>query len=277
MAKEKKQELTLFDQIQTKLDRSTSTVVELRTAMWAPIEKISKASITYKDFIANKNVRKIQTSWGEVEIRNRLLTQTHKDIFDAIFTFKKETKILANGKIALYFTPYEILNELGKSTTHYTWLKQKIDEIADARLKYINNGDEYSFSIFSKVAYSEKKGMYGIVIDEDYQRFFVNSLTLDYSRYIKDIALINDALIKAIIKFFLTHDTRNYPFRIGFEEVMKSVGYPIDSDRQISSAKNSVYSFTEKLAEYTIEYNKKDQMFEYHGKENVYFTKALTL
>lgn len=279
MAKDKeKYEVTLFDTIQQKIERSTSTVAELRVAMWAPIEKISEKSVTYKDFVENKNIRKIKTSWGELEIRNRLLTQTHKDIFDAILTVAKETKVLKNGKIALYFTPYEILEFLGKSTTHYTWLLEKIKEIADAKINYKNNnGDQYLFNILSTVAFSEKRGLYGVTIDEDYMRFFANSLTLDYSKYVKDIALIDDALIKAIIKFFLTHDARDYPFKISLLELLKTVGYPSDSTRQVSSAKSSIYKHKEKLEEYTITYDKKNQVFAYFGKENIYFTASLNI
>lgn len=276
MAKEK--QLSLFDNIQNKIERSTSTVDELRIAMWAPVTQITKASVTYKDFIANKNVRTLKTSWGEVEIRNRLLTQTHKDIFDAILSTNKEIKVLDSGKVAIYFTLYEILDELDKSTTNNKWLKDKIDEISDVKIKYRNNdGDEYSFSIFSKMAFSNQMGKYGVVVDEDYLKFFVNSLTLDYSKYVKDIARVEDALIKAMIKFFLTHDTRNYPFRISLLEILKTVGYPCDSETQITSAKRSIYKNKEKLEEYTILYDKKSSTFEYHGKENVYFTRSLDL
>lgn len=277
MAKENKQ-VTLFGEIQTKFERSTSTVQELRIAMWAPIAKISSISTTYKDFVANKNIRTIKTAWGEVEVRNRLLTQAHKDIFDTILSRNKEVKILKNGKVAIYFTPYELLDQLGKSTSNYSWLKEKIDEIGDARIKYkTNENDEYSFSIFSKVAFSEKRGLYGVVMDEDYLKYFLGSLTLDYSTYVKDIALIDDALIKAIIKFFLTHDAREYPFRISLLELLKTVAFPIDSDRQIRSAKESIYANIKKLESYTIVYDKKIQLFEYHGKENIYFTKPLNL
>jgi len=277
MAKDK-QQLSLFDNIQNKIERSTSTVGELRCAMWAPVTQITKTSITYKNFIENKNIRAIKTSWGEMEVRNRLLTQTHKDIFDSILTNNRETKIVSHGRVAIYFTPYEVLDQLGKSTTHYTWLKEKIDEIADVKIKYKNNeGDEYSFNIFNKVAYSEKRGLYGVIIDEDYLKYFLNSLTLDYSKYVKDIAMIDDALIKAIIKFFLTHDARDYPAKMGLMEILKTVGYPIDSDRQISSAKSSIYKHIKKLEEYTILYSKKTQLFKYFGKENIYFTKPLNI
>lgn len=276
MAKEK--QLSLFDNIQNKIERSTSTVDELRCAMWAPISQITKASQTYKDFVANKNIRFLKTSWGEMEVRNRLLTQTHKDIFDSILTNFKETKVMSNGKVAIYFTPYEILDELGVTKTNYNWLKDKIDEIADVKIKYKNNdGDEYSFNIFNKVAYSEKRGLYGVVIDDDYLKFFLNSLTLDYSKYVKDIAMIDDALIKAIIKFFLTHDARDYPFKMGLMEILKTVGYPCDSTRQISSAKGAIYKNIIKLEEYTISYDKKNELFAYFGKENIYFTKSLNI
>ena len=72
---------SLFD-VLDKIERSTSTVEELRVPIFAPVVQIAKNSSTYKEFIQNKNVRKIKTKWGEVEIRNRLLTQVHKDLLD---------------------------------------------------------------------------------------------------------------------------------------------------------------------------------------------------
>ena len=274
-----KQEMTLFDKVITKIERSTSTVDELRIAMWAPIEKISKASTTYKDFIANKNVRKIKTSWGEVEVRNRLLTQTHKDIFDGIFTCRKNEKHLEDGRVAMYFSLYQLQQLLGiEPGKNNKWLKQKIEEIADARIKYVSStGDEFSFGIFAEVAYSEVESSYGVIFSNLYLQYFTNSLTINYGEYVSDIASINDALIKAIIKFFLTHDARNYPFRISFNELIKSVGYPTDSPNQIKQARASINKNRQKLEEYCIYYDKQSSLFEYHGKENIQFTKPLKL
>jgi hypothetical protein len=39
-----------------KFEQSNATVSELRTGIWAPIDKISANSITYRNFIENKSL-----------------------------------------------------------------------------------------------------------------------------------------------------------------------------------------------------------------------------
>ena len=271
-----KKEITIDNYVKRKLTESHSTVDELRIGVWAPISKLTKASTTYKNFVANKNVRILQTPWGKVEIRNRILTQIHKDIFDAIISNKSNIRTLSNGYVAVYFSLYNVLKILGKSTSNQKWLKDKIDEISDVRIKLINNDkDTISFNILAKVAWSESQSMYGIIIDNDYLNFFLKSLTIKYSNRLYSIARIHDSLIKAIIRFFLTHNVEKYPFSIKLNKLLISVGYPLESTRQMSSAKTSVNKYTNQLKKFEIYYDKKSMIFSYKGVDYISFSNPI--
>ena len=78
-----------FD-IVKKFENSNATVSELRTGVFAPIEKISSKSKTYTQFIENQKKRFIETSWGKTVIKGNILTQTHRDLLDCLFAGAKE-------------------------------------------------------------------------------------------------------------------------------------------------------------------------------------------
>ena len=73
MAKRKQQitvaqQQDLFNFDVNKFENFNATVNELRTGIYAPIEKISTNSITFKKFVQNKKRRSILSSWGEVHV-----------------------------------------------------------------------------------------------------------------------------------------------------------------------------------------------------------------
>jgi len=108
MPNKKPLQKSLFENVEDKIKYSTSSVEELRVPIYAPVKQLPPQSSAAIEFKKNNNVRTIQTKWGHVEIRNRLVTQTHKDIMDLISTYNKKIKRLDDGTIALYFSQSEI-------------------------------------------------------------------------------------------------------------------------------------------------------------------------
>ena len=120
----KKTQLTLEFDVIRKFEKTLTTANELRTGIFAPIDKISANSKTYKDFIANNRKRTIETSWGKTIVKGNILTQTHRDLLDCIIADAKEVKELEGGAIAVYFSTTEILKSYsGKTNTNTKWLK----------------------------------------------------------------------------------------------------------------------------------------------------------
>jgi hypothetical protein len=64
-----------------KIEKYNATTDELRTGMFAPIEKLTKNSATYKKFVENGKKRSVMTSWGDMTIKQQILTQVHRDLY----------------------------------------------------------------------------------------------------------------------------------------------------------------------------------------------------
>lgn len=270
--KNRKKTPVLFDIVE-KIEKSTSTVEELRVPIFAPIQKISANSKTFKEFMEKKKRRTIKTSWGELEIQVNLLTQVHRDILDCIYTCSRKVKKLDSGRVAIYFSQTEVLKTYGDSTgNNCEWLRQKLEEIRQTVIKYkSNNGDSFDFNIISHLDYSSTHESYGITLDERYVKFYEQSLSINYKKKLNELLEIKSALLKAIIRFFFTHKE----IRIRLDDVLRTIGFPIESPKTLQLAKKELRESVELLQSFGIEYNYKLQSFYYRGNDSVGFIPSL--
>lgn len=277
-------QLSLFGfpdaRIKEKFDNSMQLVDEMRVSPFFPIEKISHNSKLAKDFKANGNRHIRQTSWGTVEIRNRLLTQNHLEIFSLIMAHKKESKELKSGRVAIYFSMYDISNELdlgwgGKTSKD---LEQRIQEIADTRVLRTVNGNKDDYRIIENVAYSEKHEMWGIVLSSEYSELFKRGVTIGYKKRLSEIIAIKGkgaGLIKAVVNFFITHDNTKQ-HRITLLQLLDTIAYPTE-ERQLRMAIQTLNKAKDTLSDFNIIFYSKDKIFEYNGTEHIKFLPALPL
>jgi len=282
MSKSKHIQKSLFETVEDKIKYSTSTIEELRVPIYAPVKQLPPQSSAAKDFKNNNNVRILQTKWGHVEIRNRLLTQTHKDIMDLIFTYHKKIKKLENGSIAIYFSQSEIskyynVSDSKEKTANISknlkWFRQKLDEIADCRIQYKdNNGNEIDFRIILKKAFSAAENLYGIVLDSNYIEFYEKGLSVNYSSKIADLLLVDSPLVKSIIRFFFTHKALN----LSLEDLLITVGFPLPASiRTMQTAKKTLREHIDVFKQFDIVYDSKKEIFYYKGTNNIYINLPL--
>jgi len=272
---------SLFESVEDKIKYSTSSVEELRVPIYAPVKQLPPQSAAAKDFKKNNNVRKIETKWGQVEIRNRLLTQTHKDIMDLIFTYNKKIKRLEDGTIALYFSQSEISkaynspddDEQANKSKNLKWFRQKLDEIADCRIQYRDNkGNEIDFRVILKKAFSSKENLYGIVLDSNYVEFYEKGLSVNYSSKIPELISVESPLVKSIIRFFFTHKAIN----LSLENILVTVGFPLPASvRTLQTAKKTLREHVEVFKQFDIVYDSKKEIFYYKGTTEVYINLPL--
>ncbi len=263
---------SLFDTLE-KIEKSTSTIDELRVPIFAPVIQIAKNSGTYKEFVANKNVRKIKTKWGEVEIRNRLLTQIHKDLLDLIFSYSRETKRLENGKIVIYFSQTEIMKHYGDLGKNLKWFREKLSEIRDAVILYRDNkGNEFDFNIIANKAFDFEQDMFGIVLDDAYVKFYENGLSVDYKKNVPELLKVGSPLLRSIIRFFFAHNSLN----LNVDDVLHTIGFPTESTRTVQIAKKELKESQDILEQFHITYDASKKMFYYRGHKSVYFIPLVT-
>jgi len=268
---------SLFESVEDKIKYSTSSVEELRVPIYAPVKQLPPQSSAAKDFKKNNNVRTIETKWGRVEIRNRLLTQTHKDIMDLIFTYNKKIKRLEDGTIALYFSQSEISkvynnSDDNQSTTNTSKnlqeLRKKLDDIADCRIQYKDNkGNEIDFRVILKKAFSSKENLYGIVLDSNYVEFYEKGLSVNYSSKISKLISVESPLVKSIIRFFFTHKALN----LSLENILITVGFPLPASvRTMQTARKTLREHVDVFKQFDIEYDSKNEVFYYKGTTEVF-------
>jgi hypothetical protein len=275
MSKKVPVQQSLFKNVEDKIKYSTSSVEELRVPIYAPVKQLPPQSVAAKEFKKNNNVRTIQTKWGYVEIRNRLLTQTHKDIMDLIFTYRKGIKRLEDGSIALYFSQSEISkvynkNESDEANTskNLRWFRQKLDEISDCRIQYRdNNGNEIDFRVILKKAFSVKENLYGIVLDSNYVEFYEKGLSVNYSSKVPDLISIESPLVKSIIRFFFTHKAIN----LSLENILQTIGFPLPASiRTMQTTKKTLKESIDIFERFGIRYDPKKEIFYYTGTSDIY-------
>ena len=256
----KKKQLTLEFDVIRKFEKTLTTANELRTGIFAPIDKISANSKTYKDFIANNRKRSLETSWGKTIVKGNILTQTHRDLLDCIIADAKEVKELEGGAIAVYFSTTEILKSYsGKSNTNTKWLKDKLDEIQNSSIEFKQNktDDYYSFSIIDSHAFSTKHNSFGLVFTPAYRKFFEEQLTINYKKELPKLLKVKSALLKSIIRFFWTHSVSS---SMDILILLKTVGFPLESIRMKQKAVKEIKDNVELLAEYGIVFEPKSKL-----------------
>lgn len=257
-----------FDVVK-KFEKTIATVSELRTGIFAPIDKISGNSLTYKQFVKNQRKRILETSWGKTIIKGNLLTQTHRDLLDCILTNFKEMKELEGGAIAIYFSTTEVLKSYsGKDNSNTKWLKDKLDEIQNTSIEFkrSENDDYYSFSIIDSHSYSTKYGSFGIILSPAYRKFFEEQLTVNYSSELPRLLKIKSALLRAIIRFFWTHSKAS---NMEIDTLFTTIGYPTDSVRMKQFAIKEIKDNLEILASCGINFEPKSKLFyRKEGHEN---------
>jgi len=275
MAK-KKQQITvaqqqdLFNFDVNKFENFNATVNELRTGIYAPIERISHNSATNVAFVKNGRRRFISTKWGDVKVIGNILTQTHRDLLDCILSVADQPIALSDERVAYYFKFADVLREYGNEQNNYNWLKKKLQEIQTTAIEFKakDSNSFVSFNILEKIGFSETHDSYGIVFSADYRKYIEKSLTVDYKDELPRLLKIKSALLKAIIRFFWTHKNCN----ISVEQLLESIGYPVDSERSIRIAKKEIKDNAEMLEnEFGIAYNKKENFLYTQINENINF------
>ncbi|QOP46816.1 hypothetical protein [Sulfurimonas paralvinellae] len=279
MSQKKPIQKSLFETVEDKIKYSTSSVEELRVPIYAPVKQLPPQSVAAKDFKKNNNVRIIETKWGHVEIRNRLLTQTHKDIMDLIFTYNKKIRRLEDGTIAVYFSQSEIAkfysDDIENKSKNLRWFRQKLDEISDCRIQYKDkNGNEIDFRIILKKAFSSKENLYGIVLDPNYVEFYERGLSINYSSKIPDLLSVDSPLVKSIIRFFFTHKAIN----LSLENILTTVGFPLPaSTRTLQTAKKTLREHIDVFKSFDIIYDSKKEIFYYKGTDDVFINMPIDM
>ena len=272
-----------FDEVKKKFQDSTSTVEELRLAIFAPVQQFAHNSKTNIDMKKNKKIVR-KTNWGEIKVEKTLLSQIHRDLLDCVISYGEQTKPLNDKKdtIAYRFSGGEILKKYSPSgnSRNTKWLEDKLTDMMSSVISVNpNNGDFFKFQILSSIGYKEELGAFYLEFHQDYTKFFAQNLTINYKENLPELLQVKDALIRAIIRLAFTqkntlqmkvYDPSNEEGKTG---ILEAVGYPIESDSMRKQALKTLKDHKDVLKSFGVYYEPeaRKNSIKYKKKMNIKF------
>ena len=282
--KEVKQ-LNLFDnssfeinsKIKEKLEKSTNLLDNMRVSPFLPIMKIDKKAKWFLKWEQDEYKLRRNTAWGYIEIRNRLLTQKHKEVLNAIFCIGSENKSkrIKNNRLVIFFTIYELLSKLNLSFhgKNYKFIENIITEIKDTNIirNATNLKDMYSIIEYVGIIKDDEYEAYGIRFSEEYTKRFTEDMTIDISKKFNALLSITGegaGLIKAIIDHFVSHKASiERPVRNNLDNILIIINYIQEINKL--KIKSILKKYKDTLEEYGIEFLAKEELFVYSGNIDI--------
>jgi len=218
--------LDLFYANVENLDRACSTVIENSTAIFLPHKRLDKSSVQKKFYEQNQILEIKSDLFNKVEIRGRLLCQTHKDILEILLTSPKtynEEKKTFSVKV----TAYHVLKRLGKYTSNKKWLSQKLSEIAECRIEIefqdnTKKSRRFNFGFIETISKEDEKE-FTIRFLSTYSYFMAKNEMIDYSNHVENILQIKNPFISSIVRYMLTHKGNNS--QISIDNLIKKLNF----------------------------------------------------
>jgi hypothetical protein len=252
-----------------RINRTTSTVLELRSGIFAPIGKITTGSIIYKDYINNNKVRRLRFSGGIIDIKHGVLTMTHKALLNAFFAGKASI-IKNDGEVELCFAIKDI-QPFYNGTIKLKWLKEKLDEMRAITIHIIlsdrkkeEESSDLNFSIISTYTYSADTKEFRVSLNNKYSKIFDTNLTLNFNKHVKEISMLKYPFAQAIVMFFLTQEDCQY----SLIKLIEIFGYG-STERAYKNAIEDMNKTEKEFLLYGIEWNSKKRIFIYTKNKNI--------
>ncbi len=253
------------------LNDSTSSVSQMRSSIFLPYSNIESTNI-YKTFVKNKNKGLFfENEEFKLNIRNRLLGQSHRDFLDVIFS-EGLLKMTTKGQYYAEFTLYAILKKLGKSQCgkNRTWLKEKIQDLVDVVISLERLNDSTNswsdIHILDQAKYSDKQKRFIIAFNSEYINSFLNDTVINYDNYLPSILAIKNDTIKAFIRYVLPNDFKNA--QLDFILNQLDISEDTMTKRQFNKIKKKVRDYN--YSEFGITIRETEQVM-YHKQVDIMF------
>jgi hypothetical protein len=172
----------------------------------------------YKRFVEKGNRLTIVTSTGTLSIRNKLLTQTHKDILEALML---EEKVPVVQGYATKTTINRILKRLKKSTHNTKWLLKKLEDIDSVRFTIEGIRNILGWGIFNTFKIDKKTGEVKVLWHNTYIDMYMNTQLVHYESYLEDIASLPHEWLKSIVRTLLMFKKKTYKI----DDIFNITGY----------------------------------------------------
>ena len=226
--------------------RAVSTRLQSRTAMFLPVQQISKNFASCDIVVTNE--------YGTITLRECKLTQVHRNIIDVIFSSYEPIRF-DDGSVAFSFSKYDLLKSLGHSARRNTkWLENKFEEMRKASVVLEANQSGRTTTGYQGVVrehqetrFKSSQGtpLYGVVFSSNFMKMFDIDLTVHSAKLTPKILGLEHAVTQAFVRACISHRQINRDL----DEILVSIGVNHDSvsDRAYRKNRKSVLDEMEAL------------------------------
>lgn len=197
-------------------DHPTSVVSLSRLPVFAPVKKFSPGY--------TPRPVKWETSWGSYEAEKEL-TQVHRDIVEFILTHHNFRSARNSIGQRFLFSGYACMKAMRHEYPDRRWLEKKLEEMKKPNLSITGKSGsflcssivlEFGYSTNPKYSDPHKFGAkqgagrshytpFIVTFSDSFMKLFDRDLNVYYPKLVSDIISVESGLIKAVIRFFLTH------------------------------------------------------------------------
>jgi len=258
-----------------KMGSSATTDKELLFNFFMPVRKLPSNSTLYKNFVANGNVHIVNTVYGDVEIRNRLLYEKHTKILSAIIRLSNLVKN-SNDSVTAEFKELDILKMLSMGDRNYTTLRNALKEIKDTSFYITSMGNSRSINIFDEHSYSSITKTQSVTFSSAYVEMYKSDFSIDMKGLLVKILNIEFPTIPTIVKFLLFKAKGKDVFEYSLNDVLVEIGFPVNLKSSLKTVRKNLKLFSETIyKDYNIKYDYKNYQFTCYSTDSIAFNKGL--
>lgn len=231
--------------------------------LFVPLLKLAHNSDLVKQFESQKSVIVLQTEFGPIEIRNRLLTETHSRVLSEIIACGTMEQ-LPNGGVKVRFAEREILQNLEMGNRNYPHLRDLIKQIGDTRY-FIGARRSVPLRIIDDQAIEILDGYQTIVLSPEYVELNSVEFAIANSTLNEKMRSLKVSTIPTIIKAIYASSMGDSEYSIHIDDVLRKIGFVV-TRTSLRLLKASLDEYQETL--------EKDFFIKYHSKEKRFTTTA---
>lgn len=188
--------------------QSNSSELENRSFLFWGFDRgnIKRTSL-YKEFVKNNNELSFSDGDKVLVIKNELLSQTHKDVLEALFLL---SDISSDKEHVVSHT--SILDVLQKNSKNVVWLDFILEELNNVNFRFYiknDNGDNQKangFKILDTLGIDGDTGFIGFTFSKSFLALYEQGKVFNYSKYTPFIANLDHDISKQVVRWLLTYD-----------------------------------------------------------------------
>jgi len=187
---------------------SNSSELENRSFLFWGFDRgnIKRTSL-YKQFILNN--KELAFSFGDKVfiIKNELLTQTHKDVLEALIML---CDISSDNEHVISHS--SILNALDKNSKNVFWLDGILEELGNVNFRFFlknvkgDNIKANGFKILDTVGIDNESDFIKFSFSRNFLALYEQGKVFNYCKYTPFIANLDHDISKQVVRYLLTYD-----------------------------------------------------------------------